>query len=363
MPMDSLEERRKKTTLRKAERKHAGKITQPYAIMERLIKEVEDFAPLRKAKIIIVWKSGWKPSKDEILKHAQIRKLSELEREIWGDEFDMCMLLHRELWQSARFSEEEREMDIFHELCHPVPEIDDQSGDQLQDEKGRLCWRLRNHPIQRFPEEIERYGLEKVLNLEEAARVAADDERSQAEARAEENDARRPLLAAAAKNAAGNGQADDNSWKKIQAETLSGLTEKAREALAGAGIETLGQLQTAMAKGDYWAKDAGIHGRFRTPIEDAFNNFLVEWSTRQNEDDATAAEMHPDAKGTIRVHLLKTIEEAGVMLGGKDTVVEAFLGEFDDVFLAVPDPSRQGEWIEAGLESDEFEEYEEPAAA
>ena len=193
---NAMEERRKKTTLRKVKRKHSGKITQPYAIMERLIKEIGQFDQLRNAKIVIVWKSGWKPTKDDILKHAQIRKLSELEREIWGDEYDLCLMLHRELWQSSAFSEEQREMDVFHELCHVVAEIDDKTGDQKKDDRGRLCWRLRNHPIQRFPEEIERYGLNKVLDLDESAKIAADDEASQADAIATENDEDRPLLKA-----------------------------------------------------------------------------------------------------------------------------------------------------------------------
>ncbi len=59
-PTEALEERRKKTTLRKIERKHAGRMVRPYAIIERLIAEVEQFAPLKKAKIIIMAASGTK---------------------------------------------------------------------------------------------------------------------------------------------------------------------------------------------------------------------------------------------------------------------------------------------------------------
>jgi len=77
-----------------------------------------------------------------------------------------CLLLHRELWQSARFTDEEREMDIFHELLHPVPEINDRlaafccdvrvgttahdgSGVWLFSKSGtRLCRRLAWNPCE-----------------------------------------------------------------------------------------------------------------------------------------------------------------------------------------------------------------------
>lgn len=268
MPVDAIEERRKKTTLRKVKREHSGKITQPYAIMERLIKEVGDFFPLRNAKIVICWKSGWKPTKDDILKHAQIRKLSELEREIWGDEYDLCLLLHRELWQSSKFSEAQREMDIFHELCHPVAEIDDKTGDQKLDDRDRLCWRMRNHPIQRFPEEIDRYGLEKVLDLDETAKSAAEDEISQESVKKTENDEGRPLLQESEKVSA-------KQLESMDIETLQKFSPKISnrqiKSLSNAGYDTVGKLVAHMrANGEWWHRDAiGIGKNSKVPIEDA----------------------------------------------------------------------------------------------
>lgn len=264
---NAIEERRKKTTLRKVERKHAGKITQPYSIMERLISEVEQFVPLKAAKIIIVWKSGWKPTKDDILKHAQIRKLSELEREIWGDEYDLCMLLHRELWQSSRFSEPQREMDIFHELCHVTAEIDDKTGDQKKDDRGRMCWRLRNHPIQRFPEEIERYGLDEVLNLDMSAKAAAGDDASQEDAKATENDESRPLLRAAEK---ANVNLDELPIEALQLRSKK-VTDRHVKLLSDAGYDTVGKLIAHMREqGEWWHRSVtGIGKDSKTPIEDA----------------------------------------------------------------------------------------------
>lgn len=54
----ALEERRKKATLRKIERKHAGKVVQPYAILERLIADVEAFRPLKMDRACIALESG-----------------------------------------------------------------------------------------------------------------------------------------------------------------------------------------------------------------------------------------------------------------------------------------------------------------
>jgi len=265
MPTEALEERRKKTTLRKAPRKHAGKITQPYAIMERLIADVGDFHPLKAAKIVIVWKSGWKPTKDDILKHAQIRKLSELDREILGDEYDLCLMLHRELWQSSKFTETQREMDVFHELLHIVAEIDDKTADQKLDDRGRLCWRLRSHPIQRFPEEIERYGIDAIIGLDDDAKLAAEDETSQADAKATEADAARPILQVS----------EARSLESMPIETLqvhsTKITDRQIKSLSDAGYDTVGKLVSHMrSQGEWWHRDIkGVGPNAKVPIEDA----------------------------------------------------------------------------------------------
>jgi hypothetical protein len=301
MSLGAIEERRKKTTLRKIERKHAGRITQPYKILESLIADVEQFRPLAAAKIIIVWKSGWKPTKDDILKHAQIRKLSELEREIWGDEYDLCMLLHRELWQSARFTDDQREQDVFHELLHVTAEIDDKTGDQKKDDRGRLCWRLRNHPIQRFPEEIERYGLEAILHLDEDAKAAAADEESKADAIATENDEGRPLLAIA--GGTSSNAVDIETMPIVRlvayAKGKARIAKRTIKALEDAGIDTIGKLAALMReKAEWWHKEVDGVGRdTKGPLEDAIANVMAlavpsrEVSAKTDEtDDAEPGE-------------------------------------------------------------------------
>lgn len=279
---NALEERRKQTTLRLVKRtKNAGN-KNPYVIMERLIEEVGQFYQLKQAKIVILWKSGWKPTKDDILTHAKIRKASEAEREIWGNKYELCLLLHRELWQSSAFSEEHREMDIFHELCHVVAEIDDKTGDQKKDDRGRLCWRLRNHPIQRFPEEIERYSLEQVLDLDESAKIAADDEASQADAIATENDADRPILQAT----------EARKLESMPIETLqvhsTKISDRQIKSLSDAGFDTVGKLVAHMrSQADWWHREIkGIGKNTKAPIEDAVAT--VQTSTKRKSAKRSA---------------------------------------------------------------------------
>jgi chromosome segregation ATPase len=49
-----------------------------------------------------------------------------------------------------------------------------------------------------------------------------------------------------------------------------------RDALEAAGVHTLGELQAKMnGHGQFWAKELRINGKFREPIEDAFNAYLM----------------------------------------------------------------------------------------
>lgn len=235
-------ERRKKATLRKIERKHAGKVTQPYAILERLLDEVEAFAPLRAAKFVLMYKRGWKTDKDGILVHAKIHKASEQERER-HDDCDFVILLHEELWELKSYKEESREMDLFHELCHASAVLDDETGEQAKDERDRLCWRLRKPPIQEFPEVIERYGLGVAIGLNAEALAALADERARKDAEAAKNDAKRPII---------------QDEEAVDLATIGALKipKRAAKALQEKGIETIAELRKLMDRhGIWWHKE------------------------------------------------------------------------------------------------------------
>lgn len=263
----ALEERRKKATLRKIERKHAGKVVQPYAILERLIADVEAFRPLKKARFCLLWKSGWKTDKDGVLTRAQIAKASEDEREKYG-EYDFTIKLHKELWALKSFRDDDREMDLFHELLHAQPEIDDSTGEQKVDERDRLCWRVRRrHPIQEFPEVIERYGLERATGMNAAALAALDDEEARREAEADANDAERPLLR---QSENGGTPTLHEVGKPIEA---LGISAPRCEKLHAAGIGTVGDLRAAMQKDPrgWFQPIKGIGREAATDIEDRVN--------------------------------------------------------------------------------------------
>lgn len=270
--MADEEKRTKRTKLRKVERKHNGRITPQYAILERLIAELPEFHHLKVATFIVMKNSGWTTSRDGLLKHASISLATERERELHGD-FDLCLSVNRQLWESSRYTEEQREQDIYHELLHVVADVDKDSGEQRKDDRGRLCWRLRDHPIQRFPEEIERYGIEKVLKLDLDAKAASADEQSQASAKATENDANRPLLATSDMQLAKMG------IEQLQERTEAGnkISDRTVQMLVNAGIENVLELKQRIVRNpEFWYRDVkGVGKDTRTPIEDALNEVVA----------------------------------------------------------------------------------------
>jgi len=144
--------------------KHAGKITEPWQIMERLIGEVDHFAPIKGANIKLWWAKDWKTDVDGIATGSQVCKASEIDRnlveESGGETPDVFIKLAEKLWPTM--SAEEKEHLLFHELCHVRP-AKDSNGQQKRDAKERLLWRLARHPITAFHDEVTRYGIQSVI--------------------------------------------------------------------------------------------------------------------------------------------------------------------------------------------------------
>jgi hypothetical protein len=178
---DAVEEKRKPVKVRPIERKHAGKVQEPYRLLEELI--AAHHPELEGAKFILLWRDGWKPDVDKVLTLGRLKKASDLDQAIgstFGDGYDFAVQLNADAW--PKLSDDRKRQVIDHELCHAAPDLD-RDGKQKMDAKERLCWRVRKHPIQEFPEILERYGVEEVLRLNEAAKKAVED-------------ADRPLIAA-----------------------------------------------------------------------------------------------------------------------------------------------------------------------
>lgn len=162
------EKQRKRVTVKLLEREHAGKVTQPYRIMEELVAKHHQH--LAEAKIAIAWRFGWKPDADGRLILGRCKKGSDLDREL--NDYDFVILLNHEVWNSAGFSEKQMRALVDHELCHCQRAID-ANGEPKQDEQGRTVYRVRKHDLEEFREVVRRNGL-YTADLEEFARAAIE---------------------------------------------------------------------------------------------------------------------------------------------------------------------------------------------
>lgn len=69
---------------------------------------------------------------------------------------DFVMILDDVYWESA--TPKEREILIFHELCHIELKRDKEGDVALDDDTGRAKWKLRGHDVEEFSRVVERYG-------------------------------------------------------------------------------------------------------------------------------------------------------------------------------------------------------------
>lgn len=144
---------RKKVTVKLLEREHQGKVTTPYRIMERTVKD--HHSHLKDAKIAIAWMFGKKADADGHLNLGKCKKGSDLDRTMHG--YDFVILLNHEAWNGSWFTEDMMNALIDHELCH-AQVAKDSNGEVKLDEEGRQCYRIRKHDVEEFQEIISRHG-------------------------------------------------------------------------------------------------------------------------------------------------------------------------------------------------------------
>jgi hypothetical protein len=218
-------EKRVPIKLRPVARKHAGKITEPYRIMERLLAECDEFEPIREAKIRMYWRKDWQADVDGVIVGAQCAKASDRERllaEEHGESVDLIILLPEKAWPTL--DDTEKEHRLYHELCHFAPALDS-NGDQKQDEKDRPLWRLKRHPITAFPSEVRRYGVDRILDHNGRMLEAAEASDT-------------PLFNA--QN--GDGKTRDTGWRVRPIDGNLDIPAGTIKALERKGIVTLGEL-------------------------------------------------------------------------------------------------------------------------
>ncbi len=123
---------------------------------------------LVEARIALAWQDGIKADKDDHLMLGNCRKASDLNREL--AEWDFVIVLNREAWND--FGDKQRLVLLDHELMHAADDCDE-DGEQKQDERGRLVWRMRGHDIEEFHDIVKRHGAWK-KDLETFAKALAE---------------------------------------------------------------------------------------------------------------------------------------------------------------------------------------------
>lgn len=255
-------------------RTHQGKTTEPWLLLDRLVKEMSESEPKRfghlvHCRIKLWWTRDWKADADGVIVGAQVCKATELMRLLveesdGKDSPDIFILLPREQWK--HLDDTEKEHRVFHELCHIRPSLDT-TGQQKRDAKDHLLWRIGRHPIACFPEELKRFGQVRVLGHNDAIAAVAEV-------------AVRPLLKAFDAAEAADAKKPDG-WMRLGIQRLE-LPPAVEQYLVDAGHKTIGSLHRWMAeKAQFWDGDMKVGGtrkppRFRERVEDAFRDFWAE---------------------------------------------------------------------------------------
>lgn len=75
---------------------------------------------------------------------------------LFDDMPDFLIVLDLDWWDSA--SAQEREILVFHEMCH-IAQAEDKDGiPKFDRETGAPCWTLRGHDVEEFVDVVARYG-------------------------------------------------------------------------------------------------------------------------------------------------------------------------------------------------------------
>lgn len=140
--------------------------TEPYRLLQELLAGIHRRIPEAGARILLVWRKGWKPDRDGRLTLGQCRKASDLERVIQGVEaYDFVILLNKEAWNV--FDRPRRLWLLDHECCHAAFVHDEQGV--KRDEHNRPVTRIRKHDLEEFGDIYERHGAHVSAALERFA--------------------------------------------------------------------------------------------------------------------------------------------------------------------------------------------------
>lgn len=154
------------------EREHAGKITEPYKVLETLIGKHHKDLNEAEARILIGWDLGpTKPDADGFVKFGRVKKGADVDREM--AKYDVLIVIRKNIW--ASFDNTRKHAEIDRLLCR-VAVVRDPHGEIVVDEKGRSQFRLRK-PVEVFPENVARYGFHQEPKLSECLTRYNDSQR------------------------------------------------------------------------------------------------------------------------------------------------------------------------------------------
>lgn len=128
-----------------------------YDLMRELVDDHHD--ELRDARIAIAWRHGWKPDADGRMHLGQLKKASDLDRQLHS--YDLIVLLNYEVWTSVNFTPAQQRALFDHELCHGALSLDPETGEPRYTPDGRLIYRTRKHDMEEFRQIVDRHGMWK----------------------------------------------------------------------------------------------------------------------------------------------------------------------------------------------------------
>src|SRR5574341_1335574 len=127
-----------------------------YALVNQLVEKHHE--ELTNARIAVAWNLSWRADVDGRVKLGQLKKASDLDRELAP--FDFVIMLRKEFFDLAETTDAQRLALIDHELCHGDVRLD-KDGEPMVDSKGRTLYRMRRHDVEEFSAVVGRHGLYK----------------------------------------------------------------------------------------------------------------------------------------------------------------------------------------------------------
>jgi hypothetical protein len=166
------EKKRKSVAIIPIVRENAGKVTEPYRVMESMIGKHHKQLNEAEARIALAWDGGpAKPDTDGYVKFGRVKRGADLDRAY--SPFDIWIIIRREVWNSFDETRKRAEMDRL--LCR-CDVTRDSHGEVVVDELGRSVFRLRK-PIEVFPENVARFGFHQEPKLADCLARFNDSQR------------------------------------------------------------------------------------------------------------------------------------------------------------------------------------------